>query len=102
MFQPPLTALAHFQTRATLRRCCRGSKTDFPLYLAPMAGITDTTFRQLCKGYGADVMVSEFVSAEGIFRRNERTMEYLDFEEAERPDVTAQKARPAFRAPPKR
>ncbi len=57
----------------------------FPLYLAPMAGITDTTFRQLCKGYGADVMVSEFVSAEGIFRRNERTMEYLDFEEAERP-----------------
>ena len=57
----------------------------FPLYLAPMAGITDTPFRQLCKGYGADVMVSEFVSAEGIFRRNERTMEYLDFEEAERP-----------------
>ena len=57
----------------------------FPLYLAPMAGITDTTFRQLCKGYGADVMVSEFVSAEGIFRKNERTMEYLDFEEAERP-----------------
>ena len=50
-----------------------------------MAGITDTTFRQLCKGYGADVMVSEFVSAEGIFRRNERTMEYLDFEAAERP-----------------
>jgi tRNA-dihydrouridine synthase B len=57
----------------------------FPLYLAPMAGITDTTFRQLCKGYGADVMVSEFVSAEGIFRRNERTMEYLEFEEEERP-----------------
>jgi tRNA-dihydrouridine synthase B len=57
----------------------------FPLYLAPMAGITDTTFRQLCKEYGADVMVTEFVSAEGIFRKNERTMEYLDFEEAERP-----------------
>ena len=57
----------------------------FPLYLAPMAGITDTTFRQLCKGYGADVMVSEFVSSEGIFRKNERTMEYLDFEESERP-----------------
>jgi nifR3 family TIM-barrel protein len=50
-----------------------------------MAGITDTTFRQLCKGYGADVMVSEFVSSEGIFRKNERTMEYLDFEESERP-----------------
>lgn len=50
-----------------------------------MAGITDTTFRQLCKGYGADVMVSEFVSAEGIFRKNERTLEYLEFEEMERP-----------------
>ena len=57
----------------------------FPLYLAPMAGVTDTTFRQLCKEYGADVMVSEFVSAEGIFRKNERTMEYLDFSESERP-----------------
>ncbi len=50
-----------------------------------MAGVTDTTFRQLCKEYGADVMVSEFVSAEGIFRKNERTMEYLDFSESERP-----------------
>jgi tRNA-dihydrouridine synthase B len=57
----------------------------FPLYLAPMAGVTDTTFRRLCKEYGADVMVTEFVSAEGIFRKNERTMEYLDFVEAERP-----------------
>jgi nifR3 family TIM-barrel protein len=57
----------------------------FPLYLAPMAGVTDTVFRQLCKEYGADVMVTEFVSAEGIFRRNERTLEYLEFVEAERP-----------------
>jgi len=58
---------------------------QFPLYLAPMAGVTDTIFRQLCKEQGADVMVTEFVSAEGIFRRNERTMEYLEFVEAERP-----------------
>jgi tRNA-dihydrouridine synthase B len=58
---------------------------QFPLYLAPMAGVTDTTFRRLCKEYGADVMVTEFVSAEGIFRRNERTLEYLEFVHAERP-----------------
>lgn len=58
---------------------------QFPLYLAPMAGVTDKIFRQLCKELGADVMVTEFVSAEGIFRRNERTMEYLDFEPGERP-----------------
>src|ERR1700761_8083523 len=57
----------------------------FPLYLAPMAGVTDTIFRQLCKEQGADVMVTEFVSAEGVFRRNERTLEYLEFEDVERP-----------------
>jgi tRNA-dihydrouridine synthase B len=50
-----------------------------------MAGVTDTVFRQLCKEFGADVVVTEFVSAEGIFRRNERTLEYLEFAAAERP-----------------
>ena len=57
----------------------------FPLYLAPMAGVSDKIFRQLCKQRGADVLVTEFVSAEGVFRRNERTREYLDFDECERP-----------------
>lgn len=60
-------------------------RDQFPLYLAPMAGVTDMVFRQLAKPYGVDVMVTEFVSAEGIFRRNERTMEYLDFVDEERP-----------------
>src|ERR1700741_5108586 len=58
---------------------------SFPLFLAPMAGVSDKIFRQLCKKYGADVLTTEFVSAEGIFRRNERTREYLDFDEVERP-----------------
>ncbi len=57
----------------------------FPIYLAPMAGVSDKIFRQLCKEYGADVLTTEFVSAEGIFRRNERTREYLDFDDIERP-----------------
>jgi tRNA-dihydrouridine synthase B len=57
----------------------------FPLYLAPMAGVSDKIFRQLCKEYGADVLTTEFVSAEGIFRRNERTRAYLDFDDSERP-----------------
>ena len=61
------------------------SKENFPLYLAPMAGVSDKIFRQICKSYGADVLVTEFVSAEGVFRRNERTREYLDFDEIERP-----------------
>src|SRR6266436_6834092 len=61
------------------------SPSNFPLYLAPMAGVSDKIFRQLCKEQGADVLVTEFVSAEGVFRRNERTREYLDFDERERP-----------------
>jgi tRNA-dihydrouridine synthase B len=61
------------------------SSASFPLYLAPMAGVTDKVFRQICKRFGADILVTEFVSAEGIFRRNQRTREYLDFDEIERP-----------------
>jgi nifR3 family TIM-barrel protein len=61
------------------------SEGKFPLYLAPMAGVSDKIFRQLCKERGADVLVTEFVSAEGVFRRNERTRRYLDFDEIERP-----------------
>jgi tRNA-dihydrouridine synthase B len=61
------------------------SPSSFPLYLAPMAGVSDKIFRQLCKQLGADVLVTEFVSSEGVFRRNERTREYLDFDECERP-----------------
>ncbi len=59
--------------------------STFPLYLAPMAGVSDKIFRQFCKERGADVLVTEFVSAEGVFRRNDRTREYLDFDECERP-----------------
>jgi nifR3 family TIM-barrel protein len=50
-----------------------------------MAGVTNTVFRRICRERGADVVTSEFVSAEGIFHRNERTREYLDFEPDERP-----------------
>jgi len=57
----------------------------FPIYLAPMAGVTDSIFRSYCREQGADVVVTEFVSAEGILHRNERTRHYLEFAESERP-----------------
>jgi tRNA-dihydrouridine synthase B len=57
----------------------------FPLYLAPMAGVTDVVFRGICKELGADVMVTEFVSAEGILQADERTRKYTEFEDAQRP-----------------
>ena len=55
------------------------------LFLAPMAGVTNTVFRRLCKELGADVLTTEFVSAEGILHRNERTSRYLEFQPDERP-----------------
>ena len=57
----------------------------FPLYLAPMAGVTDVVFRSLCKELGADVMVTEFVSAEGILQRDDRTRHYTEFDDGQRP-----------------
>ncbi len=62
-----------------------GSGVPVPLFLAPMAGVTNTVFRRLCKGFGADVLTTEFVSAEGILHRNERTRRYLEFDTSERP-----------------
>lgn len=56
-----------------------------PLYLAPQAGVSESPFRRLCRRFGADVVVSEFVSAEGIRRGSERTHEYLRFDDEERP-----------------
>lgn len=56
-----------------------------PLYLAPQAGVSESPFRRLCRRFGADVVVSEFVSAEGLRRGSERTWKYLRFEDAERP-----------------
>ncbi|HEX8945894.1 MAG TPA: tRNA dihydrouridine synthase DusB [Gemmatimonadaceae bacterium] len=56
-----------------------------PLYLAPMAGVSESPFRRLCRRFGADVVVTEFLSAEGIRRENEATISKLRFGPDERP-----------------
>jgi tRNA-dihydrouridine synthase B len=56
-----------------------------PLYLAPMAGVSESPFRRLCRRFGADVVVTEFLSAEGIRRENEATLAKLRFGQDERP-----------------
>lgn len=58
---------------------------DVPLFLAPMAGVSEAPFRRLCKRFSADVVVSEFLSSEGLRRGNERTMEMASFAAEERP-----------------
>jgi nifR3 family TIM-barrel protein len=56
-----------------------------PLFLAPMAGVSEQPFRLLCRRYGADVVLSEFLSAEGLRRKSERSYEMAVFDAAERP-----------------
>src|ERR1043165_8438186 len=60
-------------------------RDDIPLYLAPMAGVSESPFRRLCRRFGADVVVTEFLSAEGIRRENEATISKLRFAPEEHP-----------------
>jgi nifR3 family TIM-barrel protein len=50
-----------------------------------MAGVSESPFRRLCRAWGADVVVTEFLSAEGIRRENEATIAKLRFGADERP-----------------
>ena len=56
-----------------------------PVFLAPMAGITDHPFRIICRKLGAGVVYTEFVSANGIIRENMKTLEIMKFTDDERP-----------------
>ena len=56
-----------------------------PLILAPMAGVSEPPFRQICRRYGADILMTEFLSAEAIKRGIRRTLEGCEFEPVERP-----------------
>ena len=60
-------------------------QNDIPLYLAPMAGVSESPFRRICRRFGADVVVTEFLSAEGIRRENAATLDKLRFGPDERP-----------------
>ena len=60
---------------------------DFPIpvFLAPMAGVTDTPYRILAREMGCPLVYSEMVSDKGINYRNEHTLKMLHTEELERP-----------------
>ena len=59
--------------------------SELPLYLAPMAGVSESPFRRVCRKFGADVVVTEFLSAEAIRRENKATLAKLKFGADERP-----------------
>jgi tRNA-dihydrouridine synthase B len=57
-----------------------------PFAIAPMAGMTDTAFRRLVKRHGGcGLVVTEMVSSEGVVRGIDRTLEYAEYTEEERP-----------------
>jgi tRNA-dihydrouridine synthase B len=59
---------------------------DSPFAMAPMAGMTDSAFRRLVKRHGGcSLVVSEMVSSEGLVRGIDRTLEYAEYTEEERP-----------------
>ena len=60
-------------------------KLDGRAVLAPMAGITDSSFRLICRELGASMVFSEMISADGLFHKNENTQDLLFYRQYERP-----------------
>ena len=58
---------------------------DAPVVLAPMAGITNTAFRRLCREYGAGLYVSEMITSRALVERNATTMRLITHHESETP-----------------
>jgi len=58
---------------------------EFPLLLAPMEDVSDPPFRAVCKENGADLMYTEFISAEGLIRDARKSRQKLDIYDYERP-----------------
>jgi len=58
---------------------------EIPLFLAPMAGVSEAAFRRLCRGFGADVVESELLSSEGLRRGSARSLRMAKFGAEERP-----------------
>ncbi|MFF2632007.1 tRNA dihydrouridine synthase DusB [Microbacterium sp. NPDC058021] len=58
---------------------------DAPVVLAPMAGITNTAFRRLCREYGAGLYVSEMITTRALVERNATTLRLIRHHESETP-----------------
>ncbi|MBO5248257.1 MAG: tRNA dihydrouridine synthase DusB [Clostridia bacterium] len=60
-------------------------KQSGKILLAPLAGVTDRVFREICREYGADGVCTEMVSAKGIWYKDKKTADLLFFGEKESP-----------------
>ncbi|MHB9040820.1 MAG: tRNA-dihydrouridine synthase, partial [Melioribacteraceae bacterium] len=55
------------------------------LFLAPMAEVTDSSFRKICKEMGAGITFTQMVSAEGVIKNNFETLRHFSFNRSEKP-----------------
>ncbi len=74
LFAPPASALSIGPLRL-----------DVPVVLAPMAGITNTAFRRLCREYGAGLYVSEMITSRALVERTPESMRLIRHHESETP-----------------
>jgi len=70
---------------ATLARQLGPLRLSSPVLLAPMAGYSDSAMRRICRRYGAAMVFSEMLSAEGARRDNAKTFRMAAFHPEERP-----------------
>lgn len=56
-----------------------------PIFFAPMEDVSDPSFRLICKEFGADMMYTEFISADGLIRNSEKSIKKTKVSERERP-----------------
>src|SRR6478609_10166347 len=78
LFALPASSLAPALTIGPLR-------LDVPVVLAPMAGITNTAFRRLCREYGAGLYVSEMITSRALVERTPESMRLIRHHESETP-----------------
>ena len=60
-------------------------KLEGRVILAPLAGISDSPFRSICRSMGAAMVFTEMISTDGLVQKSSRTIDYLYFRERERP-----------------
>ena len=57
-----------------------GVTVDFPVTLAPMAGVSDQPFRRICKAQGCGLLCTEMVSAKALYYNNKNTFPLMAIE----------------------
>ncbi|MCX7861840.1 MAG: tRNA dihydrouridine synthase DusB [Bacteroidales bacterium] len=69
-----------------MRKFANLELSNYPLFLAPMEDVTDSTFRYMCKLFGGvDVMITEFVSSDGLVHNAKKSFQKLNIQDYERP-----------------